>query len=100
MKTIELKTIEGVHDGKPLKIVYKAQLIEVMKTPLNGEWASVNEIRSSIRVMEALETATGDTLNLEDADYDHMRQCVLSMRWPIKNKLVIQFTDDVTKQGE
>ena len=97
MKTIKLKTIEGEHDGKPLKITYKSQLIEVMRTPLNGEWAGVNEIRSSIRVLAALEAATGDTLSLEDADFEHMRQCVLAMRWPIKNKLVIQFTDDVTK---
>lgn len=113
MKQIILKTIEGTHDGKPLKINYKSQLVEIMGVPMNpNRGADVNEIRHSIRVLDALEGLEGlDTpsatrptgpngeplLELEDADFEHMKQCVMAYPWPLKNRLIVEFVNDVTK---
>lgn len=115
MKQIVLKTIEGTHDGKPLKINYKSQLVEIMGVPMNpNRGADVNEMRHSIRVLDALD-ALGQApppaplhlypngeggesvLELEDADFEHMKQCVMAYPWPLKNRLIVEFVNDVTK---
>ena len=96
MKHIELKTIEGMHDEKPLKIAYLDQLKAVMSVPQDGRSADLSEVRRSIRVLDALESCDGKVLNLEDADFEFLKQRVFAARWPIISPLVIQFVEDVT----
>jgi hypothetical protein len=95
MKSIALKTVEVVIDGTPKKLSYQAQLIEIMRTPTGDKGADIEEIRRSIKVLDALEK-TGDTLQLEDADFEFMANKIKYARWPVIDRYVLQFIEDVT----
>lgn len=94
MKTIALKTIEA--DG--VKISYAAQIMEIVKFPQDGKSADLDEVRRSLRIMNALDGADKE-LVLEDADYVYLRERIISARWPIANKVILEFVDDLTKEG-
>ena len=91
MKRIQLMVIPG---DPPLD--YKATLVEVVSRPLNpAAGASIDEVRQSIRVLDALEVANG-TLELEDADYRHMLDKLKAQPWGKIDRRVVQFVDDVS----
>ena len=93
MKTIELKQLKK----DDFKLGYREQLLACVRAPLAGERGmDVEEMRKSIRIIEALEkTKPGDWLDLEDADYEHLKQKVAAMRWNFAHQLIVQFVDDV-----
>lgn len=95
MKQIPLKVVEMLIDDKPVKIAYRAQLKAIIETPANQQTASLDEVRRSIRILDVLERSDG-VLELEDADFDFMREKVLGARWPLINRQVLDFVDDVT----
>lgn len=97
MKNIPLKTVEVPIDGQPKKLSYKAQLIEILRTPSASNGADYDEVRRSIRILDKLDETKGDTLQLEDADFEYMKQRVLNARWPLIDKYVMAFVEDVTK---
>ena len=91
MKTIPLKTL-----GPAPEIDYASVLKEVIRRPLNpAQGASIDEMRQSIRVLDKLEAANG-TLELEDADYQHLTQKLTQMPWNLIDRRIIQLIDDVT----
>lgn len=108
MKSVELKVIPTSvpgEDGKEVivDISYKNQLIHLMSIPADGRSASIDEMRSSIRVMDALQKVPDPekgsefpVVELEDADYTFMKQKVLGSRWPQVDKEILAFIDDVT----
>lgn len=96
MQTIQLKTVEMQADDQVIQLSYHAQLTEVLRTPADGKSADYNEIRRSIRLLDILEKNSGPTLTLEDADYEYMKERVLATRWPMINKALQQFIEDVT----
>jgi hypothetical protein len=105
MKRIPLKTIEVKLDGKPTRISYRAQLIEILRLPSDPRGSDYEEVRRSLRVLDALaqeQPADAPTidgapfLELEDADFEYMKQRVLHARWPFIDKFVMEFIEDVT----
>ena len=53
-------------------------------------------MRKSIRVIDALEAVRpGEWVDLEDADYEHLKQKVHAMQWGTAHKFILQFVDDV-----
>lgn len=101
MKRIELRNVvfAGVVDakGNPAPFSYRQQIEELMRTPIDPRsGADVAEVRRSIRVLDALEHEQEGALVLEDADYEHLKKRVLATRWPIVDKAVLQFIEDVT----
>ena len=96
MKQIPLKTVEVVMNDRPTRLSYQAQIIELMKAPTGNKGADLDEIRRSIRVMDAVDSANGGLLELEDADFEYMAHKIKSARWPIIDKYVLQFIEDVT----
>jgi hypothetical protein len=100
MKTIPLKIVEVIMNDKPVNLSYRAQLIEIMKSPMDGRSAGIDEVRASIRVLDALndtQIQSVNSLTLEDADFEYMAQKVKQARWPVVDKYVISFVEDVTK---
>ncbi len=95
MKSIPLKTMEADLDGQKLKLSYKAQLAEILRVPSDGRSADLNEVRHSLRIIDALEATTGDVLSLEDADFEYLRGRVSNARWPVINRYILEFVEDV-----
>ncbi len=98
MKTIELKVLK---EGE-FTIDYRAQLLSCVRVPMASERGmDIEEMRKSIRVIEALEKPTLDELknqnwvDFEDADYEHLKQKVSAMRWNLAHRFIVQFVDDV-----
>jgi len=93
MKEIELKIVPI---GKSGNLSYKKQIEEIVRTPTEGG-VDYGEMRKAIRLLDALEDLAEDgVLELEDADYDYLRARVGKVRWPVIDKAIIQFVQDVT----
>lgn len=91
MKRITLKRLEP----EPV-IDYVEVLGMVIRRPLNPQsGADISEMRQSLRVLDALEAADG-TLELEDADYEHLRAKVNAMPWNVIDRRIVQLVDEVS----
>ena len=91
MKTIELKTL-----GPERAISYRDVLTEVIRRPLNPrDGVNISEMRQSLRVLDALEASNG-TLELEDADYQHLKDKLEAMQWNVVDRRILQLVEDVT----
>jgi hypothetical protein len=99
MKFIPCKTVEVTLDGKPTRISYKAQLREIMRVPSDPRGADLEEVRRSLRVLDALDTEDV-VLKLEDADFEYMVKRVRGARWQVIDKFVMAFIEDVTNARE
>lgn len=87
MKAIPMKTVGDLS--------YRDVLREVTRRPLDPQrGADIAEMRQSIRLLDAIEAADG-TLELEDADYDHLKTKLEHMQWNVIDKRIVQLTDDV-----
>ena len=87
MKSIPLKDLGELRYADILK--------EVVRRPLDPQrGADITEMRQSIRVLDALETANG-TLELEDSDYAHLKEKLERMQWSVVDKRLVQLVDDV-----
>jgi hypothetical protein len=92
MKSIKLKTLPDPRLGD---IVYQDVLREVCRRPLDPQrGASIEEMRQSIRVLDALESANG-TLELEDSDYAHLVEKLKAQPWNVVDKRLVTLFDDV-----
>jgi hypothetical protein len=92
MKKIPLRTLPDPRLGD---IVYQDVLREVVRRPLDPQrGATIEEMRQSIRVLDALETSNG-TLELEDSDYEHLVQKLKAQPWNVVDKRLVTLFDDV-----
>jgi hypothetical protein len=94
VKSIPLKTLEAT-DGSP-PVEYAVVLREVVRRPSDPQkGVDIPEMRQSIRVLDALDSANG-TLELEDADYTHLKDKLLAFKWNMVDKRIVQLIDDVS----
>lgn len=97
MKRIELKTLPG--EGQFPEIRYSDVLKEVIRRPLDPQkGADIPEMRQSIRVLDAIDRSNG-VLELEDSDWEHLKQKTLAMPWNVIDKRIVQLVDDVSSAG-
>jgi hypothetical protein len=73
------------------------QVIRRPKDPQKG--AEIEEIRKGIRVLDAIEKAD-PVLELEDSDWEHLREKVQVMQWAFIDKRIMTFVDDILTAGE
>jgi len=101
MKHILLKTVQTTIAGKATSVHYRDQIQEVMSTA-SPQGATLDEMRRSIRVLDAVEALEGSAkvLELEDADFEYMKQRVLATKWPVIDRALLQFVEDVTNPKE
>ena len=93
MKSIELKEIE-LDDEKTL--IYKQELEIILGVPQDpSRGADIKEMRSAIRVLDALEKADG-VLELEDADHAWLVTRLQSARFGMVHPAIVQFIDDIS----
>ena len=98
MKQIELKELKQKDPaGNDAVLNYADYLRVIMQSPMNPQaGADIEEIRHSIRVLEALDTGGDDGFALEDADYAFMVRKIKTAKFMFINKEILKFIDDVT----
>lgn len=96
MKHIPLKTLaDERYPGAP-DIEYATVLREVVRRPLDPQkGVQIAEMKQSLRVLDAIDAANG-TLDLEDADYDHLKTKLDAMNWNVVDARIIQLVEDVS----
>jgi len=103
MKKIALKTtLVKEAEGEEKNFDYRSQLIAIMKTPFDPRGVDIEEIRRCIRVIDALEAIPEDALfvELEDADFDHLKARVMGTKYVKIDRAVLDFIDTVTVSVE
>lgn len=61
----------------------------------NQQGMSVAEMRSRLRVLDALDGCDGSNLLLEDADHQALVDALAATRWLRVSREIVQFEDDV-----
>jgi hypothetical protein len=92
MRYIPLRTvrIENAPDFE-----YAEAIRTVIRQPLDANrGVNIDEMRRGIRILDKLDAAT-DILELEDADYDHLKAKVEAMQWGMVDRNLLQFIDTV-----
>jgi hypothetical protein len=83
------------------RVDYRATIEQVIRVPLNRQsGASIDEMRRGIRVLDALDHARGDVLELEDADWEHLKAKVEVMPWGMVDRRFLVFYEDVVGATE
>ena len=100
MKKVPLHVVHIVdRDGKLQgSLDYAKQLVGIVsQASVQGQGMDAAEIRKAMRVMDVIEAAASqEFVDLEDADYEFMRQKVLAAKFVVASREVMQFIDDVT----
>lgn len=98
MKRIPLKTVDvSLPSGSEMSLDYKTQLQVILRAPIDPKAGiDIEEMRGSIRVLDALDKADGDFCDLEDADFFFMVKKVNSAHFAQAHPAILQFVDDVT----
>ncbi len=104
MKKLELKQLPMTRpDGTEETLSYWVQINSLMRMPANPQaGADIEEIRSSIRVIDVLEKAGQDAkvVEFEDSDYEFLKTKIAGAKYTFADPAIVQFVDDVTKAGE
>lgn len=96
MKYIPLRTIET--GGDPLS--YDEVIRTVIRQPLEKDkGVSIDEMRKGIRIFDKLDSSK-DVLELEDADYDHLKAKLEAMTWGMVDRNLLDFIDTVLNASE
>jgi hypothetical protein len=73
---------------------------QVIRKPLDPQkGVEIDEMRKSIRVLDALAKSNG-VLELEDADWEHLKTKTLAMQWGVIDSRIVQFVDEVVMATE
>lgn len=110
MKSINLKIKKENIQGRDMFFSYYELLKSVINNPVQGGF-TVDEMQQRIRLMNKVkeyqadfdikETEFNDSmlsktaiLELEDADYEKLKQLVKEMRWGVVAESLIEFSDE------
>lgn len=103
MKTIQNKstTIETgtTNEAGGIEFLNYAALMKTVMAQRKPDGYSIDDMRKDLRVLDALLRDSGDfklgEISLEDADFDHFKSKMRTMRWGAVHKDLIQFDDDI-----
>jgi len=106
MKRIYMRTIpddrfpEGTAEYQANLLEWKEAIKQIIRRPQDPQkGAEVEEIRKGIRVLDAVEKAN-PVLELEDADYDHLKTKTQAMQWAFVDRRILTLVDDILNAGE
>ena len=79
------------------RVDYRDIIENAVRIPLDRQaGATVDEMRKGIRILDALDASQEDVLQLEDADWEFLKQKVEKFPWGGTDRRFIRFYDDVT----
>jgi hypothetical protein len=77
-------------------LVWAEAIRQVIRRPMDAQrGADIEEIRKGIHILDALDRASDGVLELEDGDWQHLREKTLSMQWAFVDRRIVQFVDDI-----
>ena len=85
MKTVEIK-----------KVNEKQNTLDLMNLAFNNpprEGFDLKEMKARLRVEEAFSKKKDGKIQLEDADFEVLKNCVNGMRWVSRDKRLIEFLE-------
>jgi hypothetical protein len=96
MKRILLRVLPpGKDTGADFDMDWKNIIAQVMRRPLDQERGiEIDEMRKSIKILDLVEKSNG-VLELEDADWELLKQKTLAMPWAVVDPRIVQFHDEV-----
>src|SRR5580765_4847072 len=98
MKRIPLSVIAATDTSAPLD--YAEAIRTVIRQPLDqSRGVNIEEMRKGIRILDKLD-ASKDVLELEDADWDHLKTKVEAMQWGMVDRHLLEFIDAVLTAGD
>jgi hypothetical protein len=103
MKRIALRRLPDDHltEGSPeweaSHLDYAEMLRQCIRRPKDAQaGVDVVELRAGVRVLDALGSKKPpEVLELEDADWEHLKSKVLAMPWIMVDRRILHFVDDV-----
>lgn len=98
MRQIELKQVKQIDPaGNESVLSYADYLHAIMQSPMNPQaGADIDEIRYSIRILDAVDNQSGGVMELEDADYAFLVRKVKAAKFMFITPEILQFIDDMT----
>jgi hypothetical protein len=101
MKRIQLRIVPddrflpGTPEFAANLLDWSEAIRQVIRRPLDQQrGADIDEIRRGIRVLDALEAAD-QVLELEDADWEHLKQKTEAMQWAFVDRRIVTFVEDI-----
>lgn len=68
---------------------------QIVRTPQDRQkGVDIDEMRRGIRILDALDLAAG-VLELEDADYQHLKEKTLAMQWGMVDRRLMRCINDI-----
>lgn len=97
MKHVTFKNVPFVHPvtGEKGIFSYRDALLIAVAAPLDGKLAGMDEMRSSIRLLDVMEKLDKDAqgCDFEDADFKFLQKKVRAMKFKFNSKVFLQFLD-------
>ena len=95
MKKIPLRTMPPEKGSAEPDLEWAEIVRQVVRKPLDPQkGADIEEMRKGIRILDAVDASNG-TLDIEDADWEHLKTKVLAMPWAVVDRRIVRFVDDV-----
>lgn len=84
------------------RLDYASSIKQVIRQPTDPQrGADLEEIRQGIRVLDAVDHVGADhILELEDADWEHLKQKTHAMRWAIVDGRILTFANAILEATE
>lgn len=102
MKRILLKNLPdprwplGTEGYEANRVDYRVVVEQCVRLPMDRQaGASIEEMRKGIRILDALDRARDNVLELEDADWEHLKTKVEKMPWAQVDRRFLEFYDDI-----
>lgn len=87
----------GTPDWEANRVDYRLIIEQAVRIPLDRQTgATVDEMRKGIRILDALDSVKNEVLELEDADWEFLKQKVEKFPWAGTDRRFLQFHDDIT----
>lgn len=95
-------------DNKDTAFDMAAQLRIIVRMPITGmqeKGISPDEMRKNIRLLDILDPEgddahipeSGDTVTIEDNDFNYLVEKVKAFKWPFTDRRIIRFIEDIDK---
>lgn len=89
-----MKTVSIRKHGKNPNLNTKNLIISALENPTEGGF-SVTEMRNRLKVMDKVDALNEEStvLELEDAEFETVKNAVKQVKWAILDKFIVEFED-------
>lgn len=94
MKTLKIKEVNITFEENGDKVTYKELINMVLNSPPGQNGFSFEELKNRQRIEDALHKSNGK-LELEDSDYENLKQYTNNTLWPFRHKDVLMFCQEI-----